>query len=608
MQIRPLLRYILPMLLLGLAGNPALAQGLRVHHVFASNMVIQRDKPITIWGWADAGAKVAVQFGEAAAEATATTPDGKWEVTFEAQPANTNPQKLTVTSGDQKIEMENILLGDIWVMWGQSNMAFGLGKTTNADIEMAQANLPLLRGMRISPSETQDELEDLRQSAVTPWSVCTRQTAGGYSAIGYAFASRVQRATGIPIGLIDNARGGASLESLVPEHKFDDHPIAKRYKQYIEQRIAEWDAEAWADEAYQNQLARAKARNLPKDKWPKRQDIKPRSWNVPGVSPSDMASCYNGMFGPFKKLNIKGVLFHQGYNNAMGGNCRPKRYRVLMKLMVEGIREDFRDPDLAFGVIGFCAGSIPQTDENFEIWDGANAGFIRESQRLGLADVENQTHAGYIAPDDIQVPGLHPRKKRAHGTRAARWALKNVYGMKVKWDTAQVVSSERVDDTIVVSFDKKVMPHDMSVIPRGFSIAGEDGVFYRAFSRFPVTKDVGIWNTANKSFDATKVIVWSPLVPKPVAVRYNWSNSPMGNLYVNGAPYTPLYNFRTDSWDKPESEDPAVSLYDRNQAREEGQARIKRNAYRKLEEAKRAVAILQRLETLRKPVPAVEGE
>ena len=595
-------RQLLIVLVSTLCANVALAEGLKLHNVFSSNMVIQRDKPIVIWGWADADAPVTVQFGEQTADATVNA-DGKWEVTFPAEPANTEPRKLIVTSGDEKIEMDNIVLGDIWVMWGQSNMAFGLGKTTYADIELAQANEPLVRGMSIAPSETQDELEDLKESAVTPWSVASPQTAGGYPAIGWAFASRVARATGVPIGIIKSARGGASIESLVPEHKFDDDPVAKRYKEYVEQRIADWDVEAWREQAYERAIQRAKSRNVPEDKWPKKESINPRSWDIPGVSPSDMASCYNGMFGPFKKLNIKGVLFHQGYNNAMGSNCWPKRYRVLMKLMVEGIREDFRDPDLPFGVIGFCAGSIPQTDENFEVWSNANAAYIREAQRLGLADVGTPETTAYIAPDDIQIPGLHPHKKREHGTRAARWALKTVYDQRVKWDTVQLQSSEVVDDTIVLTFDKKVMPHDMSTIPKGFSIAGEDGKFYRAYARFPVTKDVGIWNTANKSYDAKKVIVWSPLVPEPVAVRYNWAVSPMGNLYVNGAPYLPLYNFRTDSWDVPESDDPAENLYDRAASRAAGQQREQRNAYRRLEEAKQAVEILERLETLGKPKP-----
>ncbi len=580
------------------AAQANAAPKLKLHNIFTSNMVIQRDKPIVIWGWATPDSNISVRFGERTAVAKSDGTSGVWEVTFEPQAASTTGQKLIVTNGVDTIEMDNIVIGDIWVMWGQSNMKWSLGKSQSADFELAQAHLPLLRGYSIAPSETQTEAADLRPDAVSGWSVCTPETAGDYSAIGYAFASRVQRALEVPIGIIDNARGGASLESLVPEHMFDDDPIAARYKESVEARIAEFDMDQKIEEEYQKQLAKAKQQNLPEEKWPKKSDISIRSWNIPGESPSDMGSCYNGMFGPFKKMNIKGVLFHQGYNNAIGGNCRPKLYRVLMKLMVDGIREDFRDPNLPFGVIGLCAGGISQTDENFEVWSDSTQAYIREAQRLGLADVGDPEHTGYIPPDDVQIPGLHPVKKIEHGTRAARWALSRVYDMKIDWENAELVSAEREGDTMVLTFDKKVMPDDMSNIPKGFSVAGKDGAFYRAYARYPVTKDDGIWNTANKSYDATKVIVWSPLVAEPVAVRYSWAASPTGNLKVNGQPWLPLHNFRTDEWDFPESDDPTVSAYDRATSRAEAAAAEKRNEDRKAVEAERAVEINERLKTL----------
>jgi sialate O-acetylesterase len=316
------------------------------------------------------------------------------------------------------------------------------------------------------------------------------------------------------------------------------------------------------------------------------------------MSPSDAASCYNGMFGVFKGLNIKGVLFHQGYNNAMSGNCRPKRYRVLTKLMVEGWREDFNDPALPVGVIGFCAGSIPQTTEDFEVWSVSGGAFIREAQRLGIADLADPAHTAFLPAYDIQIPGLHPLKKRAHGERAARWALNRVYGTQVNWDSASLVSAEPRGDEMVLTFDKPVMPDDMSIIPTGFSIAGEDGKFYLAHARFKLKKDDGIWNTANKSFDATTIHVWSPLVNQPVAVRYGWATSPMGNLKVNGKEWLPLASFRTDTWDWPESDDPDTILIDRAQDRALNKDAADRNTFRRYEEAKRAVAILERLKTL----------
>jgi len=582
----------------------ATARTLKTHRIFSSDMVIQRDKPILIWGWTEPGGKVSVQFGQEKAVATADGEAGRWEVNYSARPANATGQKLTVTSGDEKIEMENIVVGDVWVMNGQSNMAWGLSGALQADMERAQAHLPLLRQIRITPNESYTLEEDLPDDKVEGWNVCTPETAGGISAIGYAFASRVQRALQIPIGVIDNARGGASIESLVPRHKFDDHPLAARYADSVEQRRAEFDWDAAVQklvEKWEKDVAQQRDKGVAEDKLPPkptRKDL--RSWNVPGRSPSDAGACYNGMFGVFKGLNIKGVLFHQGYNNAMGASCRPKRYRVLVKLMVEGWREDFDDPTLPAGIIGFCAGSIPQTRENFETWSVAPGAHIREAQRLGLSDLEDSTNTAFLPGYDIQIPGLHPHKKRTHGERAARWALNRIYGLEINWDAASLASAERDGDRMVLTFDKPVMPDDMSTVPRGFSIADESGKFYVAYTVYQLKKDAGIWNVANKNFDATKVIVWSPLVKQPVAVRYAWARSPMGNLKVNGKEWLPLQSFRTDEWDWPESDDPFDSLVDRGKSRAMNAEAAKRCEHRRTEEAKRAVEILERLKILGK--------
>ena len=587
----------------------AVAGTLKIHGVFSSNMVIQRDKPIKIWGWSKPGGKVSVQFGQEKAEAAADAKAGRWEVTFPAQEADPTGRKLTVTCDDEKVEMGNIVIGDIWVMNGQSNMAFGLGKTTQADMEGAQAHLPLLRRLGISPNEQAEPQEDIpaERLANGGWVVASPTTAGGFSSIGYSFAARLQRALQIPIGIIDNARGGASIESLVPPQKFKGHPIAAAYKAHLDKRIAEFDPAALVEQKWKNQVARLRAKGVSEDKLPPKPGVESlRSWDIPGKSPSDAASCYNGMFGVFKGLNIKGVLFHQGFNNAMSTVCRPKRYRVLMKLMVEGWREDFNDPKLPVGIIGFCAGSIPQTRDNFEVWTVSGGAYIREAQRLGLADVGDPVNTAFLPACDIQVPGLHPSKKRAHAVRAARWALNRAYGMRINWDAASLVSAKPDGDQMVLTFDKPVMPDDMSTVLEGFSIADKSGKFYMAHAVYPLKKDVGIWNTANKNFDTKTILVWSPLVKKPVAVRYAWATSPMGNLKVNGKEWLPLQSFRTDEWDWPESDDPAESLVDRGRSRAMQQGAAERLEFRKMEEAKRAVEILDRLKTLGKSPPKTD--
>jgi len=587
----------LPVVIFILVACSAVAEArpLKLHAIFTSHMVLQRDKPIKFWGWADAGDKVLVKFGDQQAAATAKGDPGRWEVTFPARKASTKPIVLVVSTGEEKVALEDILIGDVWVMHGQSNMAFPLGKVQQGDTESAQAHLPMLRLFSITTNEQSKLQEDIRAEAITTggWVVSGPKTAGEFSAIGYVFGSRIQRALQIPIGVIKNARGGASIESMVPAHKFDDHPLAKRYAELVKKRIAEFDPKAVADTIWQRQIARAKAKGVPEKDWPKRPDPKNlRSWDVPGKSPSDMASVYNGMFGVFKGYNIKGVLFHQGYNNAMiRQKCRPKFYRVLMKLMIEGWREHFNEPNLPVGVIGFCAGAKPQNEENFEEQSIGGAAYIREAQRLGLADVGDPEHTVFIPAYDVQVPGLHPKKKREHGLRAARWALSEIYAIKgMRWEIAKLISSKTQGDTMVLTFDKRITPSDLNTILRGFSLAGEDGKFYMAHAR----------HLAEGSYwDRTKVIhVWSPMVKKPLAVRYGWAWSPMGNLKVYGHENMPFPSFRTDNWDYPESEDPEISAVGRAEANEMKRDAAERLEYRRTAEAKRAVEILERVKKL----------
>jgi sialate O-acetylesterase len=426
------------------------------------------------------------------------------------------------------------------------------------------------------------------------------ETARAFSAIGYVFGARLQRSLQIPIGVIKNARGGASIESLVPRQKFEEDPLAKRYADSVEARVAAFDAEAESLRIWENQLNRAKSKKLPEKDWPKKPVNADNltSWNIPGQSPSDMAACYNGMFGVFKGYNIKGVLFHQGFNNVLSSNCRPKRYRVLMRLMVEGWREDFNDPTLPVGVIGFCAGGDPQSWEDFEIKATGGAAYIRESQRLGLEDVGDPENTAFLPAYDVQIPGLHPGKKREHGERAARWALSKIYKTDIEWNTARLVSAVPEGDVMVLKFDKSVMPDDWSTIVEGFSIAGEDGRFFMAHARFPLQPGKKPGGNA-RSCDTTTVRVWSPLVKEPKAVRYAWATSPLGNLKVDGKPWQPLPSFRTDAWDYPESDDPSVTPG--SETKQAGEAATALCEERKTGEAGMALEILERLKTLSAP-------
>ena len=586
------------------------AAPLKLHAVFADHMVIQRDEPIKIWGWAQPGQTVYVKFGEENAEAkvAAAAPVevegnaeqyaglGRWEVSFPAREASAQPTTLQVTDREATLKVEDILIGDVWVLYGQSNMAWPMGKSIGSDIAQAQADRPLLREFKIKGNEQATLQDDIRPGAVEygGWLVSTPETAGRFSGIGYHFGAGLQQALGVPVGLINAARGGAAIESMVPLHKFAEDPIAKRYAEHVEQRMATTDLRAKALAKWERQLARAKNKNQPEAKWPKKPEGHEnlRSWDIPGMSPSDRASIYNGMFGVLKGLNLKGVLFHQGYNNAMARNSNPKRYRVLTRLMIEGIREDFKAPDLPFGIIEFCAGANPQNVDNFEAQAIDAAPYIRESQRLGLADVENQTNLVFIPGYDVSIPGLHPKKKREHGERALKWALANIYPeIRAGWRDTEMLSCEPVGDMFVLKFSNAIISDTRNSIPEGFSLAGEDGKFYMAHARY-------IDGRGHPQKFPNEIRVWSPLVPKPVALRYAWARSPMGNLKMMANPDRPFPSFRTDDWDYPGSEEPDAAPLSRgewNKVKAEANERLE---FRRMEEAKRGVEILERIKTL----------
>jgi len=172
------------------------------------------------------------------------------------------------------------------------------------------------------------------------------------------------------------------------------------------------------------------------------------------------------------------------------------------------------------------------------------------------------------------------------------------------WETASLVSAEPLGDEMILTFDWAVTSGDLESIPRGFSVAGEDGKFYMAHARYRAKKDQRNWNNA-RAYERNIIHVWSPLVEKPVAVRYGWATSPMGNLKVNGHPAAPLPSFRTDDWHWPASEDLEGRAVDRGLEREMKEEAIERCEYRRTEEAKRAVEILERIKTLgRQDAPA----
>ncbi|MEM9111848.1 MAG: hypothetical protein AAGC72_17755, partial [Planctomycetota bacterium] len=205
---------------------PAIGEGLCVSNVFQANMVLQRDKPLAVWGWGEPGKQVSVSFSGERATATVGN-DRAWRVQLPAQGVNTDPQTMTISSGGETLRLENILVGDVWVLGGQSNMEFELAKVENGKLEIISANYPNLRILTV-PSAEGPELAagfprlhewsgwSNRHFRKGDWDVCTPEIARDLSAIGFVFARRVHMASGVPIGVIDTSRGGTTVEGWTP--------------------------------------------------------------------------------------------------------------------------------------------------------------------------------------------------------------------------------------------------------------------------------------------------------------------------------------------------------------------------------------------------------
>ena len=311
------------------------------------------------------------------------------------------------------------------------------------------AHLPLLRHIRINSGAESEYVEtDLKDEFINGqddpdknWKVVTPEVALDMGAIGYVFGSRLQRACRSRSASSTTRAAAPRWRAWCRGTSSPTTRMAAEYLAWVDaaaRRVQRRGFLAGADGevasrrgevAEGDRGGQGEGRRPKKRRRPSKPDGSIRTWSVPGRSPSDAASCYNGMFGVFKGLNIKGVAFHQGFNNAMmNTSCKPKFYRILMKLMVEGWREDFNDPQLPVAVIGLCAGGQAQTRLNFEQQGLSTAAYIREAQRLGLADVGDPEHTAFIPAYDQKIPQLHTKKKKELGLRTARWALKTVYG------------------------------------------------------------------------------------------------------------------------------------------------------------------------------------
>jgi len=474
-------------------------------NIFDDHMVLQREQVNPVWGKADAGEKVTVSI-DGQSHGTTTATDGTWRIKLDPLTVG-GPYELTV-KGNNTITFEDVLVGEVWICSGQSNMAWSVKQANHAELEIASANYPEIRLISVPQVGTQEAQDNFNGQ----WEACTPATAASFSAVGYLYGKRLHNTLGVPVGLIDNAWGGSAADAWIPRETFEADGG------YTE-LLASWDAKvaAYTDEVHAAKIAEFKAweaagKPKPNKRWP-------RDFRAGQHRPGNL---FNGVLNPTIGYGIRGVIWYQGESNA----SRAYQYRDLFPLMITTWRELWQQGDFPFYWVQLA--DFREELENPAESDWAE---LREAQTMTLA-LPNTGEAVII--DAGEGRDIHPRDKQTAANRLARLALAKDYGYTMASNSPRYGSMETKDNVITLTFDHVsntgLYAYDVKE-PKGFAIAGEDKVF--------------VWADA-KIIGKNQVEVSSPSVLNPVAVRYGWATNPVVNLQDrNGLPVTP---FRTDDW------------------------------------------------------------
>lgn len=535
---------------------PAIGAGLCLHNLFQTGMVLQRDKPVRIWGWAEPGEKVSVTFGEMTQSDTAAA-DRSWKVALPALAASSVPRTLLVQGKAKAIKLEDILIGDVWLLGGQSNMEFPIYKVDGGSLEVVSANFKNIRLFSVPQQNGPDYKKALpcqyqwsdwfnqhfRQGY---WDVCSPESVREMSAIGYIFARRIHMTTQIPIGVIDASRGGTCIETWLPLELLKTIETTE-----VKDLLADWDRKVADFNPDKDLQARIKRFNEQTASLKEQGKVIPADRTPPsGLMPGpamDMnrpGNCYASMIAPLAGFQIKGAIWHQGFNNAMQPNGHAMYYQVFAK-MIGAWRTAFTDPQMPFGIISLCTEGEPQDLDNY-LGKIANEGiYIREVQFKTFLDFRNagDKNIGFASSFDQRRAWFHPQIKIPVGERIAGWALATQYGLsnEIRWQPPMIKAMRVEGGVMTLQLDSSgAVPYNDGPI-LGFAIAGKDGKFQPANAGW-LTKSTA---SRSKQEDRSAIVLSSPLVAEPVYYRHAWGRNPLANVKADGIP---LDTLRNDTW------------------------------------------------------------
>jgi sialate O-acetylesterase len=501
----------------------------KLHNLFTDHMVLQRGASVPIWGWAGEGERVTVEFR--GKKVSTTAKGGTWMVKLGKLKAG-GPDELKVT-GKNSITLRDVLVGEVWIASGQSNMEWPLRASFQPMGDILSANNPNLRLYTVPKLKADKPVKNVEAA----WKETAPGSVSNFSAVAYYFGLKLQKDLGVPVGLIHTSWGGSPAEVWMREEVLAANPNYKRdiLDAYPESLKKVADAIA----LWEKEQAEAKSEGKPFTK------RRPSA----GWKPSEL---YNGMIAPLIPYAIKGAIWYQGESNA----GRAHQYRTLFADMVTNWRKDWDQGDFPFLQVQLAPFMAIKDEPGESTWAE-----LREAQMLATKTLPK---VGAVVITDVGNPkDIHPVWKKPVGERLALAARGIAYGEDIEWSGPQYRSMKVKGDRAVLHFNHvgeglagmrvysdQVPGGDNPEITAikynsekgwlntplvGFAIAGEDRKF--------------VW--AKAVIDGDSITVWSPQVAKPAAVRYGWADCPVVNLVCSpkfGEPVLPASPFRTDDW------------------------------------------------------------
>jgi sialate O-acetylesterase len=517
-------------LILALALAPFARAEIKLPAIFGDHMVLQQKQTNPVWGWDTPGTKVTVTFGEQKKSAEAGA-DGAWRVKLDPVNANATPQTIVI-AGTTKREIQDVLVGEVWMCSGQSNMGFQLNADWNGDIEAAASDLPNLRLIKVPNVGTQELQNDFKGE----WRASNADSARGFSAVGFFYGRYLHNILHVPVGLIDNAWGGSAAEAWVRRSSLEKDPRFKTLMENTAKRETELQSPKAKEDfekataKWKDDVEKLKAAGIKPGQVLPRAPQPPEGWLKGNARPGNI---FNGVMAPTLGYGIKGVIWYQGESNA----SRAYEYAQLFPYMIEQWRAEWKQGDFPFYWVQLADFMAEKPEPVESTWAE-----LRESQTKTM----KLPNTGQCVITDLgEGKDIHPKNKHDVAARLVRWALVKDYGMKFAYRSPEFSKLEINGDKAVVAFDlfgsSTLRPFDV-LDAVGFAVCGEDKVWHWA---------------KGKLITNNKVELTCDKVSKPVAVRYAWADNPVCNLFSNeGLPVTP---FRTDDFEMMTKPKPPVA-------------------------------------------------